>query len=164
VRNRRGLRWLSIFVLFACVGCDQASKRIVTDRLADGRGISTLGGMLLIDRVENPGGFLGLGANLPAAVRAWVYGLGVGAGLTLLAGLLLRRDPAVASRAVAIGLVLGGGFGNWLDRISSASGTVVDFLQIRLGPVHTGVFNFADVAILTGGILLVVLRLRPAAS
>jgi signal peptidase II len=35
-------------------------------------------------------------------------------------------------------------------------GRVVDFLNVGLGPVRTGIFNVADMAIMAGVILLIV--------
>jgi len=36
-----------------------------------------------------------------------------------------------------------------------AIGTVIDFLNIGIGPWRTGIFNIADVAIMAGTVLLV---------
>ena len=52
------------------------------------------------------------------------------------------------SRLAGVGLVLflAGGISNLVDRI--AMGSVIDFLNIGIGPVRTGIFNVADVAIM----------------
>jgi len=58
--------------------------------------------------------------------------------------------------AAALGLVLGGAFGNILDRVRL--GYVQDFLDLHFGAMHPFlVFNVADAAI-TIGVLLLVLR------
>jgi signal peptidase II len=46
-------------------------------------------------------------------------------------------------------LILAGGFGNLYDRALN-DGRVVDFMHFQLGPLETGVFNVADVAIMIG--------------
>jgi hypothetical protein len=52
-------------------------------------------------------------------------------------------------------LIASGGFSNWIDR-ARFDGVVVDFMNMGLGPVRTGVFNVADIAILVGiGLLFV---------
>ena len=58
-------------------------------------------------------------------------------------------------RLSKLGLVLfvAGGASNWVDRV--AQGSVVDFLNVGVGPVRTGVFNVADVAIMLGGVVIV---------
>ena len=46
-------------------------------------------------------------------------------------------------------LIIGGGLGNLIDRILN-QGAVIDFMNIGIGPIRTGVFNVADLAILAG--------------
>ena len=56
-------------------------------------------------------------------------------------------------RYLALALLLAGGVGNQIDRIAN-DGLVVDFLNFGLGPIRTGIFNFADTAITSGVVLL----------
>jgi len=53
----------------------------------------------------------------------------------------------------------GGGASNLIDRASR--GHVVDFLNLGVGSLRTGIFNVADVAVLLGAVLIVVGDLRP---
>ena len=66
--------------------------------------------------------------------------------------------------AVAWSLVLSGGIGNLLDRLFH-EGRVIDFMNIGIGSLRTGIFNVADVCI-TIGISLLVFELlqRPRVS
>jgi signal peptidase II len=54
---------------------------------------------------------------------------------------------------LAVSLVFAGGVGNLIDRIIH-NGFVVDFINIGIGPIRTGIFNVADVAVMGGSILL----------
>ena len=45
-------------------------------------------------------------------------------------------------------LFLAGALSNLIDRI--AVGSVIDFLNVGIGPLRTGIFNVADVAIMAG--------------
>jgi signal peptidase II len=56
---------------------------------------------------------------------------------------------------LGVTLILGGGIGNLIDRLVN-DGHVVDFLNIGIGGLRTGVFNVADVAIMAGPVLLLV--------
>ena len=63
-------------------------------------------------------------------------------------------------RYFAMGLVIGGIFGNSIDRIWR--GAVVDFFDFQFGSYHYPVFNIADCAICIGiGIFLLSSFLRP---
>lgn len=52
-------------------------------------------------------------------------------------------------------LLLGGIIGNLIDRI--AYGAVVDYLDFQFGSYQFAIFNFADICIVIGGILLFLL-------
>ena len=57
------------------------------------------------------------------------------------------------ARLLGAALIVAGGASNWIDRL--ATGSVIDFMNIGIGPLRTGIFNVADVAILGGVVLLV---------
>jgi signal peptidase II len=147
---RRLLRSLTIlFVLVACVGCDQAAKSVVEARLASQPPVSLLGGVLRLQYAENPGAFLSLGADLPAATRSALLVILVGVLLIGALFYLVRARNLNLGQWLGLALLAGGGLGNLVDRLLH-SGRVVDFAILSLGPLHTGVFNFADLAIVGG--------------
>ena len=49
---------------------------------------------------------------------------------------------------IGLCFVIGGGVGNLFDRI--LYGSVTDFLYLKFGIFQTGIFNMADVSIMTG--------------
>ena len=145
---------LVAFVLGLSVGCDQATKRIAISALKPISGHTYLSDTFRLQYAENKGAFLSLGAGLPERTRFWILTVSVG---LLLTGLLIY---SLASRKLGPGqvagyaLIVGGGLSNWVDRALN-DGAVVDFMNMGIGPVRTGVFNVADVAIMVGiGVLL----------
>jgi signal peptidase II len=50
---------------------------------------------------------------------------------------------------IALAFVVGGGIGNLLSRLLN-EGRVIDFINIGFGPLRTGTFNVADMAIMAG--------------
>jgi signal peptidase II len=62
-------------------------------------------------------------------------------------------------RIAVLSLICGGGVGNLADRVRY-HGYVTDFLNVGIGPVGTGIFNMADVALMTGMALLFLLHRR----
>ncbi len=74
--------------------------------------------------------------------------VGGGIGLFILALVLVTRKMS-AARFAAFSLMVAGGAGNLLDRIFNHN-QVVDFMNIGIGRVRTGIFNVADVALMLG--------------
>ncbi|HEY8141923.1 MAG TPA: signal peptidase II [Kofleriaceae bacterium] len=145
---RRSLVLLALFG-FGLVGCDQASKEVAQTRLQGEPNVHLLGGVVTMAYAENPGAFLGLGDRLPDGARVAllvVVNLGI---LAALGWWAFRRRQDVLAR-VAATLVIAGGAGNLIDRVMREGGRVVDFMVVRVGPVKTGVFNVADVAVMIG--------------
>lgn len=68
----------------------------------------------------------------------------------------MRKLPAVGHNFVAIGLalVLGGAFGNLVDR--AAYGWVIDFIHLHWQDWYWPAFNIADTAITVGAVILVI--------
>lgn len=58
-------------------------------------------------------------------------------------------------------LALGGAIGNLIDRVRF-DGLVIDFMNLGIGPLRTGIFNVADVAISVGAVLLILPHFAPA--
>jgi signal peptidase II len=150
---------LALAILISCVGCDQATKAIAIRTLADGAPKSFLAGTIRLDVVLNPGGFLGLGSHLPGYLRMWTFlALNVCIIVGLLAFLLLKRDIPLGL-FLPLAFILAGGIGNLIDRVGNG-GFVTDFINIGIGPLRTGVFNVADMAITLGCIAVAYLSFR----
>jgi signal peptidase II len=130
-------------IVVACVACDQGAKRLAEAHLAPGERISLLGDTVRLELAHNAGAFLSLGSALPEHVRAYLFTWGVGLVVlgVLVAALRARTPPRTT---VAAALAAAGGLGNLWDRIASG-GWVVDFLNVGVGPLRTGIFNVADV-------------------
>ena len=156
IRNA-AFRIVLLAVAVATVGCDRVTKHVAETTLAGNTGHSFWGNTLWLGYVENTGGFLSLGAGLPELLRTIVFTWGTGLVLLVLAAVVLRgRLPPW--RAVGLTLFVAGGISNWFDR--AMAGYVVDFLNVGIGSVRTGVFNVADVAIMVGAGLVAFGELR----
>lgn len=156
--------WLLLAVVALSVGCDQTTKHWALGTLKKSPTENFLGGLFRLEYAENPGAFLSLGSKLDPGVRT---GLLTGAVGIFLAGLLafaLMGRALTTAQVVAYGLTLGGGWSNWFDRLVNR-GLVVDFLNLGIGPVRTGIFNVADLAIVAGiAVLVLAPRAKPAAT
>lgn len=147
----RALHFGLMILLLSCVSCDQAIKHLAKNHLSERLPMEYLNGTVRIQYAENAGAFLSLGAELPEKARFLLF-VGL-VGPILIAGLAFafRSSRMVLAQKMGLILAVGGGFGNLIDRITH--GAVVDFVSLGIGPLRTGIFNLADVAI-TIGLLL----------
>jgi signal peptidase II len=144
---------LVLLIVLCCAGCDRATKHVARRTLASSPPISLLNDSVRFEYSENPGAFLGLGSNLPSAVRLLLFVIFSGAGVLLALVYIARVDRLDLTPTIALSLLAGGGVGNLVDRISN-NGAVTDFVRLGIGPLRTGIFNLADVAIVVGVLLL----------
>ena len=160
-RRRAALAFIGVALLTA--GCDHAAKQAARIALGDGAAHSLAGDLVRFELTHNSGGFLSLGALLAPALREALFL--VLAPLLIAALLAATLRVATLSRAVLAGLALvsGGGLANWLDRVANA-GAVTDFVSLGFGPLRTGIFNLADVAIMAGAALMIFAPFRAPAE
>jgi signal peptidase II len=146
------VRLVLLVVILATMACDRITKQIAADTLASAPTRSYLSDTLRLDYAENTGAFLGIGSNWPPAVRTALFSIGNGVLLLVLTVLTMRLHW---QRAASLGLAffVAGGLSNLIDRV--AYGKVIDFMNVGIGPVRTGIFNVADVAITIGALLVI---------
>ena len=144
---------LVLTILISCVGCDQTTKSVAKAYLSETQAMPLLGGGVRLQVTKNYGAFLSLGASMSPTLRLGLLSIGVAAvliGLLALLFLSKRVNPIVAA---AIALIVGGGLSNLINRLEYG-GYVVDFINLGVGPVRTGIFNIADVSIMFGVLML----------
>jgi signal peptidase II len=146
--------FLLLLVLVCAVGCDQTSKHIARTELKHLGSVTLPGGFGEFRLAENPGSFLSLGDSLPEPLRLALLTVGVGLGLIGLLAYLAGSARLSRYSFIGLALIWAGGTSNLIDRVTR-EGLVTDFIFIRVGPLHTGVFNSADVMITIGMAVLV---------
>lgn len=140
-------------VSVTCVGCDQATKSLARSLLPEMQVYSFFNDTFRLQLAYNRGAFLGLGSGLPEQVRVWLLVAGVGLVLAAILCYALFSKSARPGMVLGIALVFAGGVSNLADRIV-LEGYVVDFMNIGIGPLRTGIFNIADIAIMAGFFML----------
>ncbi|ARF54883.1 signal peptidase II [Streptomyces gilvosporeus] len=151
----RGGRRIRALLLVAAVvyALDLSSKLLAVAKLEHHAPIEVIGTLLQFNVIRNRGAAFSMGEALTIF-------------LTIIAATVIVVIARIARKlyslpwAIALGLLLGGAFGNLTDRIFRSpgifEGAVVDFIA----PAHFAVFNLADSAIVCGGILIVFLSFR----
>lgn len=135
------------------LACDLVTKQLAVHLLADRPPVRLLDGVLTLRLVWNPGAAFGIGGGMTALFS--LIALVVAAVIVRMA-----RDVRSFAWALTLGLLLGGALGNLVDRMvrppAPLRGHVVDWIELPRWPV----FNLADVAIVCGGALVVILAAR----
>ena len=166
---KRKLRNVLILILLVTnVGCDQISKSIVRQKIDFMENISVFDDFVTLTKVENTGAFLSLGHNLPR--MAYIILLIIIPLIVLGYGLYYLMTSNLHSKLFIAGLclIVGGGFGNLIDRI--LYGSVTDFLHFNFVVFQTGIVNMSDISITTGFFIFIYelyfnrLRLNPKIS
>lgn len=152
------LKYLSILVC-AIVLLDQGSKYLAIQLLEGKETISLFEDCLRFLLAENRGGFLSLGASLPAGLRNIIFLVLSSVFLIIFCIFTLRDKSSTFGVLIASSMIVGGGVGNLIDR-AFRGGAVIDFVNVGVGRLRTGIFNVADMAVLFGCILLFVLLIR----
>lgn len=147
-----------LVTVVAIVLVDQFSKSYAIANWKNSLRQSYLGDVFRIEYAENEGAFLSLLANLPDDVRFWILTVINGAVLLGIGAYLIGARQVPLSTFLPLTLVVAGGLGNLIDRIRF--NYVVDFFNLGVGSVRTGIFNVADMAITAGFLLMLPLVFR----
>ena len=122
-------------------------------------GTQFLGDFLRIIHVRNPGVAFSFGARWPDAMRRLAFSIIPIVVLGIVLGVYFRNNDFTKLQRWAICGIVGGGFGNIIDRVFRPAG-VVDFIDVKFyGPFgleRWPTFNVADSAVVVCGILLVI--------
>ena len=127
---------------------DQLTKAIVVKTLPLNIPHPILGTFLQFTYIRNPFAAFGIsfGGRLPLLPFAILAVL-------ILIFIFFRSKHESRHELIAIGFILGGAFGNLIDRIRF--GEVVDFIDVGIQRYRWPVFNIADSAVTIGIFLLI---------
>lgn len=148
---------LVLFIIVVSLALDQATKYWAFESLQGTPSKHYLGDTIRIQYATNTGAFLGLGNSLPEGVRFWLFNVFTSAVILGIFVYLIWSHRMKLFESVAFALLVSGGVGNLIDRVMRG-GYVVDFMNMGVGDLRTGIFNVADVAIMTGIFMLLVYK------
>lgn len=135
--------------VIAVLGLDQWTKFLATEHLKGEPEQLFLNGWFKLTYALNDGAFLSLGSDLGPVLRPILLTIFPAVLLLGLVWFIFREKDLNTWQVVSLALIVGGGLSNIVDRI--IYGKVVDMMQLLVDPFPpTGIFNIADVAIMTG--------------
>lgn len=115
--------------------------------------------LLRIIHVANTGVAFSVGATWSETMRRFLFAVMPLIVIAVVIGIYLRNNDLTKLQRWCIAGIIGGGFGNLIDRFFRAEG-VVDFIDVKFfgifGLERWPTFNVADSAVVVCGILLVI--------
>ena len=130
------------YIALVIIALDQGSKWLIQQGLTLHESIPVIPGFFHITYILNRGAAFGILEN-----QRWLF-LIMAILLFVLYAVFRKKLPEHRAVQAGAGMLLGGAFGNALDRF--LHGAVVDFFDFRIWPV----FNIADIGIVVGVCLL----------
>lgn len=127
---------------------DQVSKRLIWEMFKYSGGTDLIDGFLKISLSKNSGAVMGiLSGSRPILLTVTIISV---AALIFFA-YRMRYAPLI--QRLCLGLIIGGAFGNLIDRI--ATGEVIDFIDMGFGQYRWPTYNVADIAVSIGAVVLI---------
>ncbi len=114
-----------------------------------GQNFDVIDGFLKITLIRNAGAAFGMlqGGRIFLIISSVIASI-------FIIFLAQRIPEEERAKRVFLGMILGGALGNLIDRIYP--GSVIDFINMGIGPSRWPFYNVADSAVTVGGILLII--------
>ena len=140
--------FIMLIIVLLIILIDQLAKTLILSKLYQSS-ITIIGEILKLSYVENTGGAYGIGKD-NSVIFVLVNIIIIGSLISLV---YFKKNQINKIKLSAILLVIGGGTSNLIDRIFR--GYVIDYIDIN--PLFKyPVFNFADICIVLGVILIII--------
>ncbi|MCQ6265720.1 signal peptidase II [Fictibacillus sp. WQ 8-8] len=129
------------------LGLDQVTKWWIVKNMHYGQSITVIENVFYITSHRNRGAAFGILQN-----QMWFFVIITIAVIAAVIYYMQKHAKHQPLLRTALGLVLGGATGNFLDRIIRKE--VVDFLDVKISNYNYPIFNVADSALVIGVILI----------
>lgn len=140
---------ISILVIFI----DQLIKYFIMNNLKLYESISIIPNFFDITFLKNDGGAFSL---LPSA--RWLFIICAIIVAFLLIRYIIKENINKSFELITYSLIIGGVLGNMIDRIFY--GNVIDYISFKIFNYNAPVFNFADMCIVIGALMLCIIIIR----
>lgn len=151
---------IPITLAFIVILLDQLTKFLIAKNIPYATvGFQFFGDFLRIVHISNTGVAFSVGATWSQTVRALLFSLVPLAVIIVVIVVYFRNNDFSSLQRWAIMGIVGGGFGNLIDRFFRKEG-VIDFIDVKFyglfGLERWPTFNVADSAVVVCGILLII--------
>lgn len=147
IKKRKPLEYLLwVGIIAVCIGLDQLTKWLTVRYIPLHGTIPIIEDVIHLTHTRNPGAAFGSLQDMP-----WVFNSVSSVAIIAMLLFLFLGHGSSRLQEVSVAMILAGGVGNMIDRISL--GYVVDFIDFRL--IDFAVFNGADSFVCVGAGLLI---------
>ena len=126
---------LCLVIAAVAIFLDQITKLLVVQNISEGASVEGIRGVFRLTYIENKGAAFGI-----LAEHRWIFMILSVIAIAAILFYLWREKPRSILVCLSLGMILGGGIGNMIDRIRFDY--VVDFISFVL--IHFPIFNVAD--------------------
>ena len=138
---------ITLIVIAALAGLDQLIKFLVLTNIKPQNAVPVIDGIIRFRYVENTGAAFSMLSD-----NTWILSIVTGILIIGIIVYLILGKSSSKLETVSLVMIAAGGIGNLIDRIFR--GFVVDFIEYLF--MEWGVFNFADILVTVGAVLLVI--------
>ena len=132
---------------------DQIIKDLVVSKLAFTESVNIINNFFRITYMQNTGGAWSIlaGNTIILAILSII--------ILIFIIYVISKDKKINNpKIISYGLLIGGIIGNLIDRLWL--NYVIDYLDFNFGGYYFPVFNLADIAIVIGGIILILVLIK----
>ncbi len=138
---------LCLVIAALVVFLDQITKLLVVQNISEGASVEGIRGVFRLTYIENKGAAFGI-----LSEHRWVFMILSVIAIVAILFYLWREKTRSILVCLSLGMILGGGIGNMIDRV--VRGSVIDFVDVEL--IHFPyIFNVADAFVCVGCALLI---------
>ena len=134
------------FIIFVIIVMDQVSKKIIENKFEIGERIAVIQNRLYIEHIKNKGAAMGLLEKKPHALTFMIL---FSLSNIIIIFLRLLNRPQTKTYKISLACILGGAFGNIIDRLLKKE--VTDFIAIK--NKKAPIFNVADIFVFIGCVI-----------
>lgn len=131
------------------VAFDQLTKWLVVSNMEVRESIPIIENVLYLTSHRNAGAAFGILQG-----QMWLFYIATVAVAAVIVYMIKTQLNGSRWYGTALGLILGGAVGNFIDRV--LEGAVVDFIDVYIFNYNYPIFNIADMALVTGVIMVII--------
>ena len=147
------IKYMLFVLVSSCIFClDQVTKTLIQTQVFLEQPITVIEGFFNINYVQNTGGAFGLFSESHEWIRFVLFIFFPIVAFVFI--FMMLRETQQKLQIFALGFILGGALGNYMDRLRL--GYVVDFIDWHIKDWHWPTFNIADSFIVIGVFILLI--------